>query len=110
MTGAAETTSVTQNPRASRFEISLEGHVVGLALYRDSEVDGARIRDFIHTEIDEGHEGKGLAGLLIRTALDTTRDQGFSVLPHCPFVRGYISSHPEYVDLVPIARRDEFGL
>jgi hypothetical protein len=32
------------------------------------------------------------------------------VLPYCPFVRGYIERHPDYLDLVPADRRSGFGL
>ena len=96
---------VIQNERAGRFEIHVDGQRVGLALYRDDKVDGRRIRDFTHTEIDEGHEGHGLAATLIRAALDTTRDEGFEVLPHCPFVLAFIGRHADYLDLVPEARR-----
>jgi uncharacterized protein len=28
----------------------------------------------------------------------------------CPFVRSFVERHPEYIDLVPEQRRDEFGL
>jgi predicted GNAT family acetyltransferase len=32
------------------------------------------------------------------------------VLPYCPFVNSWIASHPEYADLVPAGRREQFGL
>ena len=54
--------------------------------------------------------GEGLGGQLVRAALDSARAEGLSVLPFCPFVRGYIEGHPEYVDLVPADQRKEFGL
>jgi uncharacterized protein len=34
-----------------------------------------------------------------------------AVLPFCPFVRGYISKHPdEYLDLVPRDLREDFEM
>ncbi|HEY3259270.1 MAG TPA: GNAT family N-acetyltransferase, partial [Pseudonocardiaceae bacterium] len=54
--------------------------------------------------------GRGLAGQLVQHALDDTRRRGLAVLPFCPYVRGFIARHPEYVDLVPQAQRDRFGL
>jgi predicted GNAT family acetyltransferase len=101
-------TTVTDNSGQEQFEIAIDGERVGLAAYRRSK--GRGILAFIHTEIDEGHEGEGLGGQLVSAALDSAREQGLAVLPFCPFVRGYIEKHPEYVDLVPADQRAEFGL
>ena len=45
-------------------------------------------------------EGKGVAGKLIKTALDAARVEHYQVVPLCPFVAAYIRRHPEYQDLV----------
>ena len=103
-------TEVTQNERASRFEITIDGDRVGVATYRDDRSGHRPVRSFNHTEIDDGHEGQGLAGRLVSAALGATRTDGFDVLPYCPYVRRYIEGHPEYLDLVPVARRGEFHL
>ncbi|WP_371655398.1 MULTISPECIES: GNAT family N-acetyltransferase [unclassified Streptomyces] len=100
---------VTDRPQKSRYEI-LAGddgtETAGFAEYHLSEGEIA----FIHTEIDSRFAGQGLAGLLARGALDDVRARGLRVLPHCPFIRGWIGKHPEYTDLVPEARRARFGL
>ena len=44
--------------------------------------------------------GHGLGGTLVRGALDDVRARGGSVVPLCPFVRGWIDRHPEYQDLL----------
>lgn len=98
--------TVTDVPGRTRFEIALDGAVVGFAQYHRRPGTIA----FIHTEIDPGHEGEGLGGTLVRAALDAARAEGAGVLPFCPFVRGFIDGHREYADLVPEARRAEFGL
>ena len=65
----------------------------------------------MHTEIKPEFEGQGLGGALIRNTLDDVRSRGLAVLPYCPFVRGYIDKHrEEYLDLVPVEQRPEFGL
>jgi predicted GNAT family acetyltransferase len=87
---------VVDNPDQSRFEISLDGAVAGAAYYR---LEPGRIV-FTHTEIDPAYEGRGLAGRLASSALDAVRDRGLVVVPLCPFIAGYIRSHPEYLDLV----------
>lgn len=48
----------------------------------------------------DGFEGRGVAGRLVRDALDDVRSQGRAVLPVCPFVTGWIRRHEaEYGDL-----------
>ncbi|MGK4584896.1 GNAT family N-acetyltransferase [Kitasatospora sp. HPMI-4] len=96
----------TDNAEKSRFEIHDNGELAGFAEYHRSDNEIA----FIHTEIDPRFEGRGLGSRLARTALDTAREQGLAVLPYCPFIRGWITKHPEYADLVPASHRARFGL
>lgn len=91
---------------AARFEIRVDGALAGYVEYNDS--DG--VRTMPHTLIDSAFRGRGLAGILIKQALDTTRAEGLAVLPVCPAVRRFIAKNSEYVDLVPVDRRATFGL
>ena len=97
---------ITDNPRESRFEIHLDGQRAGLAQY---QLRG-QVLSLTHTEVDDKFQGLGLAGKLARTILDQARERGLAVLPYCPYIRAWIAKHPEYTDLVPAARRPEFGL
>jgi predicted GNAT family acetyltransferase len=99
-------TTVVDNPAAHRFEITVDGKVAGFAAY---ERDGSTV-SFTHTEIDPSFEGRGLGSALARGALDATRAEARSVLPYCPFIRGYLERHPDYLDLVPADQRSKFGL
>jgi predicted GNAT family acetyltransferase len=90
-------TTVHDSPERSRFEIEVDGALVGFAQYRRRP----GVIAFLHTEIDPGHEGAGLGGVLVAAALDEARREGVQVLPFCPFVRSYLERHPEYLDLVP---------
>jgi uncharacterized protein len=87
---------VLDNPDASRFELRLDGELVGSAFYRP---EPGRIV-FTHTEIGPSHKGEGLGGRLARGALEDVRRRGLAVVPVCPFIAGYIRSHSEYRDLV----------
>jgi uncharacterized protein len=98
--------TVTDVSDRRRFEIAVDGAVLGFAEYRRRP----GVITFIHTEIDPAHEGEGLGTLLVKTALDTARAEGLAVLPYCPFVRGFIERHREYLDLVPVERRANFTL
>ena len=97
---------VTDNPDKARFEIVADGELAGFVQYhlRDGVIA------FTHTETDERFRGHGLASQLIRAALDSARARHLAVLPYCPFTRSWIEEHPEYVDLVPAGRREQFGL
>ncbi|MEV4558236.1 GNAT family N-acetyltransferase [Kitasatospora sp. NPDC049285] len=97
---------VVDNAEKSRFEIHVDGERAGFAEYHRSGDEIA----FIHTEVDSRFEGQGLAGKLARAALDAAREQKLAVLPYCPFIRGWITKHPEYADLVPASHRARFGL
>jgi predicted GNAT family acetyltransferase len=98
--------AVSDNPQRERFEISLDGNVVGFLEYHRTP----RALSLIHTKIVPEHEGEGLAGELISAVLDGARSEGLQVLPFCPFVRDFIEAHKQYLDLVPAERRAEFKL
>ncbi|WP_374928123.1 GNAT family N-acetyltransferase [Kytococcus sedentarius] len=88
--------TVRDNSEASRYEAVLDGEVVGLADYR---LDGTTM-EITHTETDAGHQGQGIAGEVVRTALDAAREAGLKVIPTCPYVENWIAEHPEYQELL----------
>jgi hypothetical protein len=100
------TTEVFDRPQQHRFEIVVDGQVAGSAQY---ELRPGEIM-FTHTLIDETYEGKGLGSVLVRHALDATRERELAVLPLCPFVREWIVRHQDYLDLVPTAARGKYHL
>jgi hypothetical protein len=105
MSSSAQT-EVVDNPDAKRFEIRADGELAGFTEYRLHPKSIA----FVHTEVDSRFEGRGLGSALVRSALDAARERGLAVLPHCPFVRRWISTHADYQDLVPTDKRAGFGL
>jgi len=81
----------------SRYEIHVDGQLVGHAQYRE---EGGRVR-FTHTEIDPAREGQGLGSRLAAFALDDVKARGLKAVPLCPFIAKYIERHAqEYGDLV----------
>ncbi len=95
---------VREAEERNRFEVSVDGEIVGFAVYH---VEDGQVA-FPHTEIDPAHQHRGLASELTRVALETVRGRGQQVLPYCPFVSAYIAQHPEFLDMVP--DRAMFGL
>jgi uncharacterized protein len=102
----AERIEVTDAPDRERYELSIDGEVVGFTAYT------ARpgLIAFVHTEVDERLQGRGLADRLIRFALEDARARSLAVLPFCPFVKAFIERHREFEDLVPDTYREQFGL
>ena len=97
---------VADAPDRERYELSVDGEVVGFTAYR------ARpgLIAFMHTEIDERMQGRGLGDRVIRFALEDARARGLAVLPFCPFVKAFIERHREFEALVPESYREQFGL
>jgi uncharacterized protein len=97
---------VRDAPDRERYEVSIGGKVAGFTQYT------ARpgLIAFIHTEIDEQLQGRGLADRLIRFALEDAGARGLAVLPFCPFVKAFIERHREFEALVPESYREQFGL
>lgn len=91
---------VVDVPEESRYELRLDGRLIGIAAYRRRD---SRIV-FTHTEIDESCEGRGYGSRLAAAALEDARRQGLDVVPLCPFIARYIERHPEYHELVPSGR------
>ncbi|HEX7186758.1 MAG TPA: GNAT family N-acetyltransferase [Actinomycetes bacterium] len=97
---------VRDAPARHRFEILVDGQVAGFARY---QLEGGSVA-FVHTEVDDAYEGKGLGSLLVRAALQQVAERGAAVLPYCPFVRAYLQRHRDLTRLVPADRRSEFAL
>lgn len=87
---------VHDEPKSCRWVALVEGVRAGVADY--TLADG--VLTLTHTVVESAYEGRGVGSALVRTALDSARDRGLSVVPSCPFVAGWIQKHPDYADLV----------
>jgi len=81
---------VADNQAESRFELWAGGRLAEL-LYRRN---GKRLV-LIHTEVPEELEGRGLGGALVTAAIDRAAREGMTVVPLCPFARGWLKRHPD---------------
>lgn len=88
--------TVVHNAAASRFEAMLGGEQVGLI---DYSTHGNTV-DLVHTEVDPRHQGKGIAGELVRGALAVIRVEKMTVVPSCPYIATWLDRHPDEQDLL----------
>jgi uncharacterized protein len=89
------TMQIENNESAHHWEARL-GEYVAFSNYR---LNGNTLH-FINTRVPPELEGQGVAGRLVKAALDDARTKNLTVVPICRFVAAYIRRHPEYRDLV----------
>jgi hypothetical protein len=90
------TTTVRDAPERSRYEILVDGELVGIADYEDA----GETRVFPHTFVEPAWRGRGLAEELVRSALDDVRASGRRIVPACWYVAQFVDRHPAYADLL----------
>ncbi|HYB86095.1 MAG TPA: GNAT family N-acetyltransferase [Streptosporangiaceae bacterium] len=86
----SDSAQVTDNPAESRFELWVDGRLAELPYRRN----GKRLV-LIHTEVPEELESRGLGGALVTAAVDQAAREGTTVVPLCPFARGWLQRHPD---------------
>jgi predicted GNAT family acetyltransferase len=88
---------VTDNQAASRFELRADGSLAELRYRRV----GNRLV-LIHTEVPAELEGRGVGGALVAAAVDRAVREGMTVVPLCPFARGWLQRHPDVAETATI--------
>ena len=86
----SDSADVIDNTDASRFELRADGWLAEL-VYR---IRGDRLV-LIHTEVPLELEGRGIGGRLVTAAVDRAAREGLTLVPLCPFARGWLERHPE---------------
>ncbi|MCD4535543.1 N-acetyltransferase [Nocardioides sp. cx-169] len=88
---------VVHDPDRLRYRASIGGEAAGFAEYLLTD----ELIVFTHTDVERRFEGKGVGSALARFALDDVRAAGRrKVMPLCPFIKGWIGRHREYVAMV----------
>jgi uncharacterized protein len=86
----SDSAEVTDNPDASRFELRMDGRLAELIYH----VRGDRLV-LVHTEVPVELEGHGIGGRLVTAAVDRAVREGLTLVPLCPFARGWLQRHPD---------------
>ena len=53
-----------------------------------------------HSEVNPGHEGKGLGRKLVQAGVDFAREKGYKIIPLCPYAKKVFNQTPEYNDVL----------
>jgi uncharacterized protein len=56
----------------------------------------------LHTEVPERLRHHGIAGVLVRAALERAGAEALAVVPLCPYARKWLEDHPEAAETVTI--------
>ena len=87
---------VVNNKKQFRFEILLPDGEYATLEYR--WLKGSMV--LMHTLVPVSARGKGIGALLVKQVLDYARQQNLRIIVYCPFVKKYMTGHPEYNDLI----------
>ncbi|MEU6314198.1 GNAT family N-acetyltransferase [Streptomyces sp. NPDC047014] len=55
----------------------------------------------VHTVVEPGHEGRGIAGGLVRTFYGIAAAEGVPVVPLCPYAASWAAKHPDEAPPAP---------
>lgn len=92
--GASVTVEIIADRPVRSYAVAIAGSPthVGRADFVDPDA-GERERIFFHTEVDPEFGGRGLAGILVRTALADAIDEGVTVVPICRLFMAHLRKH-----------------
>lgn len=89
--------TVANNPHRHRYEAVVdEATLAGFVEYQDT----SELVVLTHTEVGAAFEGKGIGSALARAALDDVRERRLRALVICPFILGWLRTHPDYQDVL----------
>lgn len=94
---AANQIHVDAAPSRQRYELFDGDTMIGMTVY--GLPDSGHV-DFVHTEVDPEYSGRGLAGVLAEFAIKDVQSQDKRIIPHCPYMRGWLRKHPEFDTIV----------
>lgn len=97
MVSMDDTPQVTDDPAASRLELSAGGQLAELTYRRH----GHRLV-LVHTGVPPQIERHGYGGALIRAAVAKAAAEGLTVVPICPFARDWLERNPDIAATVEI--------
>lgn len=88
--------TVIHDKEKNRFYVEIENKI--------SELDYKKIDEntleLQRTFVPEALREQGIAGEIVKTALEYAKNNNYLVIPTCSYVQHYIEKHPEYSHLI----------
>ncbi|MGW6858049.1 GNAT family N-acetyltransferase [Streptomyces xanthophaeus] len=92
----------TDERAAGRLLATEDGTAVGyIAYFVLAEAPHALVA--VHTVVEPGHQGRGIAGGLVRTFYGLAAAEGVPVVPLCPYAASWAAKHPDEAPEAPAA-------
>ncbi|WP_405792916.1 GNAT family N-acetyltransferase [Streptomyces sp. NBC_01506] len=98
-------TDIRDNRAQGRFEAYEGDDLVGVIGYFVLAGAPAALVA-VHTVVEQGHEGKGIAGALVKAFYATAAREGVPVVPLCPYAARWTQRHPEEAAVAPAASEE----
>lgn len=90
----ADDVTIVHDEDKHLYSAQYQGKSITFAAYtEDAE---AKVRDFNHTVTEPEYAGHGLAGKVVRYALDDSIRNGFSLRAGCSYVERFVEKNSEY--------------
>ena len=90
------------NEEKRRYAAMDEGQEIGRLLFSKS---GEKTLVFKHLIVEPEHRGKGVAGQLLKYAMEDVAKRGLKVVPVCPYVRKAFDENAEYRQNEAVAKK-----
>ena len=83
-------------PTGGRYVSIVDGHEAEMTYSR-----AGTTRIIIdHTGVPEALKGRGVGKKLVEAAVNDARNEGFKIIPLCPFAKAVLAKTPEWQDVV----------
>lgn len=87
---------IRHEPEEHRFQARVDGKVAFLDYER---IDDDTL-DYQSTFVPSEHRERGIGSAIVERALRYAEDEGYRVVPSCPFVKDFVERHPRFQDLI----------
>lgn len=96
----ADPIEIVDDRTSGRLLAAEDGAVVGsIAYFVLAEEPRALVA--VHTVVEPGHEGRGIAGNLVKAFYGIAAGEGVPVVPLCPYAANWAAKHPDQAPEAP---------
>ncbi|MEO5628801.1 MAG: GNAT family N-acetyltransferase [Thermomonas sp.] len=86
--------NIEHDSNSHRFTTNVDGNTAHVEYERSGDV-----MTITHTIVPSEIGGRGVAGELVKAALDHARAEDLKVVPQCSYADGWMRKHPDYEEL-----------